>query len=97
MLTSNIEKLFYFFSTNLKELDNRKTITYKLKFIDRFRFISSKLSDLVVNLSEICSKNSRDKSCESECEFKGLKDNNLSHKCKEYIKIQPNEIFFNIY
>ena len=36
-----------------KELDNGKTITYKLKFIDSFRFMSTSLSSLVDNLSEI--------------------------------------------
>ena len=35
-----------------KELDNGKTITYKLKFIDSFRFMSTSLSSLVDNLSE---------------------------------------------
>ena len=33
-----------------KELDNGKTITYKLKFIDSFRFMSNSLSNLVDNL-----------------------------------------------
>ena len=40
-----------------KEHDNNKTITYKINFIDTCRFMSSKLSDLVVNLSEINNKN----------------------------------------
>ena len=35
-----------------KELANSKTITYKMKFIDSFRFMPSKLSSLVDNLSE---------------------------------------------
>ena len=39
-----------------KELDNGKTITYKLKFIDSFRFMSTSLPTLVNNLSEIYSK-----------------------------------------
>ena len=39
---------------NMKnEDDNDKTITYKLKFIDTCRFMRSKLSDLVDNLSGI--------------------------------------------
>ena len=37
--------------------DNNKTNTYKINFIDTCRFMSSKLSDLVVNLSEINNKN----------------------------------------
>ena len=36
-----------------KELDNSKTIKYKLKVIDSFRFMSTSLSKLVENLSEI--------------------------------------------
>ena len=32
-----------FFSTNNKELENNKTITYKVNFIDSFRFMSSSL------------------------------------------------------
>ena len=35
-----------------KELDNGKTITYKIKFIDSFRFMSSSISTLVDNLYE---------------------------------------------
>ena len=33
-------------------LDNGKTITYKIKFIDSFRFMSTSLSKVVDNLSE---------------------------------------------
>ena len=33
-----------------KELDNGKTIIYKIKFIDSFLFVSSLLSSLVDNL-----------------------------------------------
>ena len=41
------------FSVPIKrKLDNGKTITYKLKFIDSFRFMSTSLSSLVDNLSE---------------------------------------------
>ena len=35
-----------------KELENGKTITYKIKFIDSFRYMSSLVSSLVDNLSE---------------------------------------------
>ena len=35
-----------------KEFENGKTITYKIKYIDSFRFMSSSLSNLVDNLSE---------------------------------------------
>ena len=35
-----------------KELDNSKTITYKLNFVDSFRFMSTSLSSLVDNSSD---------------------------------------------
>ena len=35
-----------------KELENGKSVTCKIKFIDRFRFMSSSLSNLVGNLSQ---------------------------------------------
>ena len=37
------KKIYYFFSTN----QNGRTITYKLNFIDSFRFMSGKSSGLV--------------------------------------------------
>ena len=39
--------------------NNDETITYKIKFLDSCRLMSSKLSDLVDNLSEINSKDSK--------------------------------------
>ena len=36
-------KVYNFLSTNLKEPDNGKRITQKLKFIDSFMFMSSSL------------------------------------------------------
>ena len=65
--------------------DDGKTITYKIKFIDSCRFMQSKLSDLVNNLSEInnkeCKKCMERKKIRSECEFIGLKNNRLKYKC----------------
>ena len=72
----------------LQYYDNGETITYKIKFVDSCRFMPSKLSDLVDNLSEI--KNKVRKTCierkniKSECEFTGFKNNRLSYRCKEY-------------
>ena len=45
------EKVITFSVSIKKELDNGKKITYKIKFIDSFRFMSSSLSTLVDNLS----------------------------------------------
>ena len=65
-----------------------QTITYKLKFIDSFRFVSTSLSELVDITSGIF--NSIEcKSCiekikiNSECCFAGLKNNRLIYKYKE--------------
>ena len=58
-----------------------------MKFIDSCRFMQTKLSDLVDNLSEIndkeCKKCMEIKRIRSECEFIGLKDNRLKYKRKE--------------
>ena len=51
-LGENSEKYITFSLPIKKELDNGKSITYKLKFIDSFRFISSSLSSLADNLYE---------------------------------------------
>ena len=52
----NTEKYITFSVPIKKEHDNGKTITYKIKFIDTCRFMKSKLSDLVDNLTEIKNK-----------------------------------------
>ena len=75
-----------------KELDNSKTITCKLNFIDSFRFMLTSLSSLVDNLYEIYSKKCRDKNCKSSCDFIGLKNNRLCYKCKECKKEQLEPI-----
>ena len=70
-----------------KELDNGKTIMYKLKFIDSFRFMSTSLWKLVDNLSEIYKKECKvckeKRKIKSGCNFIGLKNNKLYYKCKE--------------
>ena len=55
-LGENTEKYISFSVPIKKEHDNDKTITYKIKFIDTCRFMPSKLSSLVDNLSEINNK-----------------------------------------
>ena len=79
-LGENTEKYITFSVQISKELDNDKTITYKLKLIDSFRFITTLLSDLVDNLSEIYSKKCKDKNCKSEFDFIGLKNDKLYYK-----------------
>ena len=86
-LGENTEKYVSFSVPIKKEHDNDKTITYKIKFIDTCRFMQSKLSDLVDNLSEINNKDCKTcmerKNIKSECEFIGLKNNRLNYRCKE--------------
>ena len=45
-LAENTEKYIAFSVPIKKELDNGKTIAYKLKFINSFRFMSASLSKL---------------------------------------------------
>ena len=52
-LGENIEKYIIFSVPIKKEHDNGKTVIYKLKFVDSYRFMPSSLSSLVNNLSEI--------------------------------------------
>ena len=79
-----------------KEHNNDKTTTYKLEFIDTCRFIQSKLSDLVDNLSEINNKDCKTcmerKNIKSECEFIGFKNNRLNYRCKECNEISTKSI-----
>ena len=49
----NMKRYITFFVPIKKELNNGKTITYKLKFIDSFRIMQTSLSELVDNTSEI--------------------------------------------
>ena len=76
--------------------DTNELITYKIKFIDTYRFMQSKLSDLVDNLSEINNKNC--KTCierenfKSEYGFIGLKNNRLNYRCKECSGISKKSV-----
>ena len=67
----NMEKYITFSVPSKKECVNGKTIVYKLKFIDSFRFISTSLSELVDNMPgnfnnikcKSCTENNRCKQC----------------------------------
>ena len=52
-LGENTEKYVTFSVPIKKEHENSKTATYKLKYIDSYRFMQDSLSDLVDNLSGI--------------------------------------------
>ena len=79
-LGENTEK-YITFSVPIKEDDNSKKIVYKLKLIDSYRFMQSKLSDLVDNLSKFNKKQCPE--CKEKCEFIGFKNDGLHYKCKE--------------
>ena len=71
----------------LKKENSKITITYKLKFIDSYRLMSTSLSNLVDNLSGIYDKEFK-KCMEREkvrlnFEFIGFKNGRLNYKCKE--------------
>ena len=70
-----------------KELDNGKTITYKLKFIDSFRFMSTALSILADNLSEIYNKKLEIKIANLSVILLGLKITNYMANAKNVKKI----------
>ena len=69
-LSKNTEKYISFSVPVKKERDNDsgETITCKIKFYDSCRFIPSKLSNLVVNLSKI-----NNKDCKTCIERKNIK------------------------
>ena len=86
-LGENMEKCITFSVPINKELNNNKVITYKLKFIDNYRFMPTSLSNLVDNLSEInnkdCKKCMEREKIISKCKFIGYKNNRLNYKCKK--------------
>ena len=87
MLTRKYRKIYYFSVPLKKENDNVKKITYKLKFVDSYRFISTSLSNLVDNLSGVydkeCNRCMERKKIWLNCEFIGFKNGRLNPKCKE--------------
>ena len=78
----NKEKYIAFSVPIRNELDNGKITTYKIKFIDRFRFMSSSLSNLVDNLSEIFHID-KCMDCKSCLEYMMFKDDQLIFRCFE--------------
>ena len=79
-LGENPEK-YINFSVPIKEDGNSKKIAYKLTFIDSYRVMRSILSYLVVNLSEINTKECP--KCKRKCKFIAFKNNKFRCKGKE--------------
>ena len=91
----NMEKYITFSVPIKKEVNNydgnyskKKTVTYKLKFIDSFRFMPDSLSNLVDNTSGIfnsieCKSCIEKMKINSECCYVGLKNNGLICECKK--------------
>ena len=70
-LGENTEKYITFSVPLKKEFKNKKLVTYKLRFIDSSRFMSTSLARLVDNLSKVgtinCEKCLERYSTKSEC------------------------------
>ena len=79
-LRENTEKYITFSVPIKKQLDNGKTVTYKLKFIDSFRFMSTSLSVLVNNLSEGL-HNDKCIDYKSYLDYMSIKDDQLILRC----------------
>ena len=82
MLRKKHRKIYTFLVPIKKELNNDKTIRFKIKFIDNFRFMSSSLSDLVDNLSEAL-HNNKWTECKSNLDCLSTKDDQLIFRCFE--------------
>ena len=105
-LAENTEKYITFSVPVKKEIKNKNKIieiTYKIKFIDSYRFMSTPLSKLVDNLSEGL-HNSRCADCKSRLDYMKTKDEKLIFRCftckKNYEKDFNKELierFANIY
>ena len=77
-LGENTEKYITFSVPIKKELENNKIISYKIRFIDSFRFMPNSLSSPADNLAE----GLRNDKC-PDCKF-----------CLEYISIKGNQLIF---
>ena len=79
-LGENTEKYLTFSVPINKELESNKTITYEIKSIDSFRFMSSSLSSLVDNLFEGL-LNCKCTDCKSYLEYISIEDELLMFNC----------------
>ena len=94
-LGENTEKYITFSVPLKKKIENNNIeITYKIKFIDSYRFMSSSLSKLVDNLSEGI-HNNKCADCESYLDYvRSIKNEKLIFKCfncEQYYKKKFNK------
>ena len=75
-LGENTEKYITFSVPVEKQHDNGKMITYKIRFNDSYRFMSSSLSNLVGNLADI-----NGEKCDNKHKYIGFRNNHLLLKC----------------
>ena len=66
-------------------------ISYKIKFIDSFRFMSSSLSSLVSNLSDGL-QSDKCTDCKSCLDYMSVKDDQLVFRCFECKKNYENTL-----
>ena len=76
----NTEKYITFSVSIKEELDNGKTVTCKIRFIESCRFMSKKLLSLVDNLSEGL-HNYECVDCKSYLDYLETKDDQLILRC----------------
>ena len=69
----NMERYITFSTPIKKKCDDGETVTYKLRFIDSFRFMSTSLSELADNMSGNF----------NSIECKSFTENNRGEKCKK--------------
>ena len=93
-LGENTEKYITFSVPLKKKIENKNIeITYKIKFIDSFRFMSSSLSKLVDNLSEGI-HNNKCADCKSSLDYIKTKNEKLileCYNCKQRYKKKFNK------
>ena len=84
-LGENTEKYITFSVPIKKKIENKDLeVTYKIKFIDSYRFMASSLSKLVDNLSEGI-HNNKCSDCRSNLDYIKIKNKKLileCHNCK---------------
>ena len=81
-LGENTEKYITFLVLISKELDNDKTITYKLKFIDSINLCRPHYQRLLIYKKE-CKECEERRKIKSVCNFIELTNNKLNFECKE--------------